>query len=61
MIEVISPAPLMTSLRWATGELSKICGLYQGRIVAATVLPRKVTAMTSVASSVSARTSAEYE
>ena len=32
---MISPAPLMTSFRWATGELSKICGLYQGRIVAA--------------------------
>ena len=33
MIAVISPAPLTTSLRWATGELSKISGLYQGRIV----------------------------
>ena len=59
MIAVIRPAPLTTSLRWATGEFSKIAGLYQGRIVAATVLPRKVTAMTSVASSVSARKSAE--
>ena len=59
MIEVISPAPLMTSFRWATGELSKIFGLYQGRIVAATALPRKVTAMTSVASRVSARKSEE--
>ena len=36
MIEVISPAPLMTIFRWATGELSKIFGLYHGRIVAAT-------------------------
>ncbi len=49
----------MTSFRCATGELSKICGLYHGRIVAATALPRNVTAMTSVASSVSARKSAE--
>ena len=27
MIEVISPAPLMTTFRWATGELSKILRL----------------------------------
>ena len=59
MIEVISPAPLMTSFKCATGELSKILGLYHGRIVAAIVLPRKVTAMTSVASRVSARKSDE--
>ena len=56
---MISPAPLTTSFRWATGELSKMFGLYHGRIAAATVLPRKVTAMTSVASRVSARKSAE--
>ena len=58
---MISPDPLMSSFRWATAELLKSCGLYQGRIVAATVLPRNVTAMTSVASRVQARTSAEYE
>ena len=60
MIAVIKPAPLTTSFRWATGELSKMRGLYQGRIVAAIALPRNVTAMTSVASSVNARKSDEY-
>ena len=43
----------------AIGELSKSCGFHHGRIVAATVLPRNVTAITRVASSVSARKSAE--
>ena len=60
MIEVISPAPLMTSLSGAAiGELSKIVGLYHGRIVAAIALPKNVTAMTSDASRVSARKSDE--
>ena len=59
VIAVIKPAPLTTSFKWATAELSKIAGLYQGRRVAAIVLPRNVTAMTSVAPRVSARKSAE--
>ena len=56
MIRLHTP---ITTLRPAIGELSKSCGFHHGRIVAAIVLPRNVTAMTSVASSVSARKSAE--
>ena len=57
---MISEHRLMTYFRPAIGELSKICGFHHGRIVAATVEPRNVMAMTSVASSVKARKSAEY-
>ena len=43
MIEVISPAPLMTILRWATAEFSKMRGLYHGRSVAAIALANDTT------------------
>ena len=54
---VISPATLISGADDGAGDgrvLEQICGFHHGRIVAAMALPRNVTAMTRVASSVSA-------